>query len=244
MDGRKGRYVMIEGPDGAGKTTITERLKNENFSLPVFAIREPGTGEFGEHIRKTFREFPDLHASVKFNLMFSVRSFLAQEIAEKRWNHLVVSDRGFPSTFAYQISAEREEKLTSAFWTLLASRKVLMPDLIILLDADVKVATERMKTERGDVAIKEFDDASFDFKELVRAGYLRFASAVNGDHAGYEYWLHRQKLKWLLDEMGLKLPKVVILDTTNTTTDEAYGVVLRIIGQELGILRTFDINRS
>lgn len=136
----KGRFICIEGIDGAGKTTQAQRLLNRMPEAVTF--REPGGTAAGEEIRNLLlnrRDVP-LNERTEVMLFMAARAQLMVEIiATLERGITVVMDRWSFSTFAYQhgINKQEWEAMTEyvgqGYW----------PDVVIWLDLPVEAARAR-----------------------------------------------------------------------------------------------------
>lgn len=171
-----GKFISIEGTEGAGKTTqirfIAEYLRQQGKQ--VLLTREPGGTALGEEIRELLlapRE-AGMHEDTELLLMFAARAeHLARTIqpalARGEW---VISDRFVDATFAYQgggrgISQQRIQQI--ADWTL----KGVTPDLTLLFDLPVKAGLERIQKRPGDT--DRFEQEKAAFFERIREVYLQ-----------------------------------------------------------------------
>lgn len=102
----QGLFVVIEGADGAGKTTIShlvaERL-NKEYELSTIYTREPGSIEPAEKIREVFKKY-DLNDTTRTFLTAATRNMNVNEIIipALRRNKIVICDRFLRSTYIYQ----------------------------------------------------------------------------------------------------------------------------------------------
>jgi dTMP kinase len=175
------KFVSFEGIDGCGKSTLLVELAGwlEEHAVPVLKTREPGGTRLGESIREMLLdpsfEAMNEHAEVllysasRAQLVFEV---LRPALSQGMW---VLVDRYIDATLAYQgygrgLALEPLRQIqdwgTGGLW----------PDLTILLDCDIEVASSRMKTR------KETEDRIEQegrlFHQRVREGYLELAGSA------------------------------------------------------------------
>jgi len=112
-----GKFFVLEGLDGSGKTTVINCLREE---FPDFLYtREPGGSVFGEKIRKVLldQESKDVPALPLLLSFMSARASHFQEVIVPavRAGKTVVSDRFDASTFAFQLHGQEHIELNSLF---------------------------------------------------------------------------------------------------------------------------------
>jgi dTMP kinase len=146
---RKGRLVVIEGIDGAGKSTVVRRLADYCLSqgLPHLVSREPTTGQWGKRLRDSaLTGRLDLAQELElFTLDRTehVQSVIEPALAEGK---IVILDRYYFSTAAYQGARGADPEAI-----LQANEKFAPePDLVLLLDLDPLAGRARI-TGRGDL---------------------------------------------------------------------------------------------
>lgn len=195
MSTSKGKFIVIDAGDGAGKSTqITnlQQLFGERFVL----TREPGGTEYAEAIRTLALDHPlagNADGKTLFMLMWASRAehinhLISPAIAEGK---IVVSDRFDSATFAYNVCAQGQEHLKDYFWkTREAILGECVPDLYIYLDLPPEVGEARL-AGRDDVK-NHFDTRPMDFKHKVRAGFLEFCEHV--PHAVIDATQTREKM--------------------------------------------------
>jgi len=163
----RGRLIVLEGAEGAGKTTqiklLAERLST--VGVPCLAVREPGGTPVGDDIREILlHPEQEITAATEALLFMASRAELvAREILPSIVEGLVVLvDRFFLSTYAYQIVGRRlpEDEIRAANRLATAG---LIPDLTLLLDvpvgeglgrADARGARDRMERADDDFHIR------------------------------------------------------------------------------------------
>lgn len=174
----RGRFIVVEGTEGVGKSTQVRRLAAflEDAGLPVVTGREPGQTSVGEGIRELL-----LHGSrspipprTELHLILAARAAYVAEIVEPalaagKW---VVSDRFDLSTFAYQgYGTGIDTKRIAAMNHDVTSG--LEPDLYLVLDLSVEEGMARRAGEDRDW--DRFETAGLAFLRRVRRGYVELA---------------------------------------------------------------------
>ena len=174
----RGRFIVVEGAEGVGKSTQAGRLQVflEGMGVPVVRTREPGGTAVGEGIRELV-----LHGSgdsispaTELLLILAARAaFVSQrvepELAAGRW---VVSDRFDLSTFAYQgYGRGIDFGLIETLNHYVTSG--LVPDLYLVLDLSVDEGMARqVRQGKGPDRIESEGGG---FLHRVRQGYLELA---------------------------------------------------------------------
>lgn len=167
---RRGKFITLEGIDGAGKSTHMDWIRNflQQRGVPVVITREPGGTPLGEALREVILHQP-MAAETEALLIFAARwehlvQVIRPALAQGRW---VVSDRFTDATFAYQGGGRgvADEKLAALeTWV----HPDLQPDLTLLFDVPEALAQQR----RGEVRKKDrFEGEEETFFARVRAKY-------------------------------------------------------------------------
>ena len=148
-----GRFIVIDGPDGVGKSTQTQRLAEflRQAGLGVEAVRDPGGTTIGDRIREVLLDPTLSEMSVRCELMLYMasRAQLVDEIvrpALKR-GHSVLSDRYISSTVAYQGAGGADPHDVEAVGKIAVGG--LWPDLTLLLDLDADEGLARAAKRSG-----------------------------------------------------------------------------------------------
>ncbi len=178
-----GRFIVIEGGDGAGKSRLQaalgERLQAEGRE--VVLTREPGGTELGERIRELVLAQRAVGDALSELLLFeAARAHLVATVVRPALERgaLVICDRFAASSVAYQ-GYGRGLDLALVQQANAIATGGLAPDLTLLLDLPVEVGLRR---RAGDGAVNHFDKETAAFHERVRAGFLDLA------RSGRERW--------------------------------------------------------
>lgn len=177
---KKGRFITLEGIDGAGKSThlawIAERISAAGCE--VVTTREPGGTPLGEQLREILLR-KGMHADTEVLLMFAaraehVRMVIAPALAAGRW---VISDRFTDATYAYQCGGRGiDSARISALETWVHAD--LQPDATFLFDAPLELARNRVA--QGTADPDKFEREQSEFFGRVRDAYLARASSSGG----------------------------------------------------------------
>jgi len=169
----KGKFITIEGPDGAGKTTqvrkISEYLKAKGYKVMV--TREPGGTPLGEKLREVLLTLdgespvPEaealIYAASRAQL---VKKVIGPALEE---GFIVICDRFVDSSLAYQgwargLGIDQLKRING--WFL----RDIWPDLTIVLDIDPALALKRIGGKKD-----RLENETLDFHRKVRDGFLK-----------------------------------------------------------------------
>jgi dTMP kinase len=176
----RGRFITLEGIDGAGKSSHLEFLRDRvrARSADALVTREPGGTPAGEALRGFLLHHP-MEPLAEALCMFGARSEHLRQVIEPalaagRW---VLCDRFSDSTYAYQCGARGLE--VARFEALEALvHPDLQPDATFLFDLDPAVAYERQRAQSR--AADKFEREAADFFVRVREAYLERARKYPG----------------------------------------------------------------
>jgi len=176
----KGRFITLEGGEGAGKSTQIARLKAflEQQGRAVVTTREPGGAPGAEMVRKLLVEGPveRWDGVTEALLHFAARR---EHLRSTVWpalkrNDWVVSDRFADSTMAYQGYGHGIDRtLLDKLYGIAVGD--FRPDLTLILDLPVEVGLARASARRGNET--RYESLPRDFHERVRKGFLDIAAA-------------------------------------------------------------------
>ena len=175
-----GRFIAIEGPDGSGKTSIIQvlRQKLEQDGLEVVTTREPGGSPIAEQIRQVILDVENHAMDVRTEALLyaaSRRQHLVETILPNvQAGKLVISDRFVMSSLAYQGMA-RGIGLDPVWAINQFAIDGQMPDLTLLVDVPADVGLERIQAAKGQRQYDRLDRESLAFHQRVRQTYLDLA---------------------------------------------------------------------
>lgn len=176
-DKLRGKFITLEGIDGAGKSThhtwLVDFLKRQGKE--VVATREPGGTALGEKLRALLLSEP-MHLETEALLMFAARrehldKLILPALADGKW---VVSDRFTDASYAYQGGGRGlapEKIMALERWV----QDGFQPDITFVFDLPTETACERLAKTGG--APDRFEQETREFFERVRESYLHRAGA-------------------------------------------------------------------
>jgi dTMP kinase len=176
----KGRFVTLEGIDGAGTRTHAAWLAQAliDRGRTVVATREPGGTPLGERLRDLLLAEPMTHDTEAL-LMFAARREHVEHVIRPALarGDVVLCDRFTDATYAYQggghgVDAKRIAALED--WV----HGDLVPDLTLVFDVPIAVSRERLdRNAAAGHTLDKFERERASFFERVRACYLARAAA-------------------------------------------------------------------
>ncbi len=178
MKPKPGKFITLEGGEGAGKSTQISRLAEAlgRAGLPVVTTREPGGSPSGERIRKLLVEGEpgSLGPMAEALLHFAQRAehldrTIRPALAAGSW---VISDRFADSTMAYQGYGHRMgRRPVAALYKLVCGS--FKPDLTLILDTPVELGLKRAASRRG--IETRYEQMDLAFHERLRRGFREIA---------------------------------------------------------------------
>lgn len=169
-----GFFVVIEGPEGSGKTTLARALAQalQDRRVDPVMVREPGGTPAAEALRQELLD-SDRAWTPEMELLYMVtaRADLVTRVIRPALDggRVVISDRFDLSTRAYQ-GAGRGVDLTFLEWVNRAATGGLRPDLTLVLDLPPEEGAARL--DRNARAKNRLDRESAEFHARVAARYL------------------------------------------------------------------------
>lgn len=170
-----GKFIVLDGPDGCGKTTQAKLLAQwlTEQGVSVVSFRDPGGTAIGEKIRQILLspEHDAMSTAAEVLLYMAARAQLWEEkiVPALQDNNCVLLDRWLSSTCAYQGYAGgfgMDNVVTVATNSL----KRVWPDLTLILDVDPTTGLQRLNREFDRIEQKDIQ-----YHRKVREGFLRLA---------------------------------------------------------------------
>ncbi|MHC4833258.1 MAG: dTMP kinase, partial [Planctomycetota bacterium] len=168
----RGRLLVLDGPDGCGKSTqlaLLAKWLRAIGAIPV-TVREPGGTAIGERIRDVLLDpaCSEMDLRCEMLLYMASRAQLCRERIRPALaaGRTVIADRFISSTLAYQGTAGGLAPDAIAAVGEIATEG-LVPDLTVILDVDETVAAKRLSP-----VLDRIEQRGIEFHRRVRQGYL------------------------------------------------------------------------
>lgn len=180
---KRGNFIVLDGGEGAGKSTAAQFLKTKLPKVEFIFTREPGGTPLAEKIRLAMI-CPDAAAAsaeTQFSLAWAARFDHVKNkiLPALKAGKTVISERFDSSTYAYQIYGQEAPHLKPLFRNY---RKLLgecVPDLYILLDVEPREGITRMRANlKKEEPIDQFEKRDLAFHDRVRVGLKTFFKTV------------------------------------------------------------------
>ena len=177
----KGKFITFEGVEGCGKSTQAKLLVKYfmEVGFDVLYTREPGGPPISEKIRKILlsNSNKEMHKLTEVFLYMASRSQHTLEWIKPALDEgqIVICDRYYDSTYAYQGNARKISKDVIDYLNKVATTG-LKPDITFILDLPVEIGLKRIKKlpENAD-GIDRLEGESLKFHQNVRSSYIELA---------------------------------------------------------------------
>ncbi len=200
----RGKYIVIEGAEGVGKTTQLQELARrlQAAGLPVRTLREPDSqSDLTARAIRQLTQDPRYPMNTRTEvLLYNAARSQSLQIIKESVEHGVIClvDRNYLTTLAIQYYGRGDVPDYNTINAIISfAVGGIEPDLTIVLDAPVNVLRDRLKDRYHGERFDNLDDA---FLERVRSGYL---------------WEAKQR----------KLPVVFATDEPNKVSDQIWSLV-------------------
>ncbi len=179
----QGRFITLEGGEGAGKSTLARALSErlDAAGLKARTTREPGGSPKAEAIREMIlagqaRDYGPFAEALMFSAarIDHIDSLIRPALTRGEW---VICDRFVDSTRVYQGGLGKLDRAVLAELEAVTISG-LMPDLTLILDLDPEIGLARAaKRRRPGEAVDRFEGETLAFHRNLRQAYLDIASA-------------------------------------------------------------------
>ncbi len=183
----RGKFIVFEGGDGSGKSTILEMIYDYLVKSGVKCIktREPGGIQISENIREIILDTKNTEMDRKTEaLLYAAarRQHLVERVIPELNNGtIVLCDRFIYSSLAYQGYA-RGIDVEEIFQINKFAVGEYMPDLNILFDVSPEVGIARINKNK-DREVNRLDLEKMDFHKRVREGYYKLVEENKDEFA-------------------------------------------------------------
>ena len=174
----KGLFIVMEGPDGSGKTTQINLLKEylEEAGYECLITREPGGTVIGEEIRQLILnpEHKEMSPVTEMLLYAASRAQLVHEVIGPALEEgkIVISDRFVDSSIVYQGIA-RKLGISTVSAVNAPGIGIYRPDGIFFIDLSEAEGLRRKKEQKN---LSRMEQEGIDFHHMVSEGYRKVLS--------------------------------------------------------------------
>jgi len=178
----RGRFITLEGGEGAGKSEQAKRLEERlrSLKLDVVRTREPGGSPHAEELRKVVLSgFAARLGPAGEALLFAAAradhldQTILPALERGAW---VICDRFADSTRVYQgVAGKLDSGYVATLEDIVIGKN--LPDLTIVLDIPAEAGLERARLRRGTVSPDRFEAEGVEYHEMLRRAFLEIAAA-------------------------------------------------------------------
>lgn len=174
----KGLFIVMEGPDGSGKTTQINLLKTylEDAGYECLITREPGGTVIGEEVRQLILnpEYKEMSPVTEMLLYAASRAQLVHEVIGPALEagKIVISDRFVDSSIVYQGIA-RNLGISTVSAVNAPGIGIYRPDGIFFIDLSEAEGLRRKKEQKK---LDRMEQESIEFHHMVSEGYRKVLS--------------------------------------------------------------------
>lgn len=177
----KGKFITLEGPEGSGKTTVSNRIVKmlEEKGYQVLLTREPGGVEIAEQIRNVILDKKNTSMDAKTEALLYAAA-RRQHLVEKvipalEKGMIVICDRFVDSSLAYQ-GVARHLGIKEVYEMNLFAINDVMPDKTLFFDIDYQKGLERIKVNQRET--NRLDLEKMIFIKMFMKGIWKFVNST------------------------------------------------------------------
>ena len=222
MMNKKGLFIVLEGGEGSGKTTISKKLQQvlEESGYNTLLTREPGGDPVSEMIRNVIIHSDDIDPFTQLVLIAASRKrnidLRIKPALEK--NNIVICDRFGLSTIIYQGIVQGISLIDIYKVFAATGLHLIKPDIEIVLNVDPKVGLNRVMT--NDREVSAIDRKGLEFHTKVNEAYLKHSYR---NESGYRFDVDANR------ELDDVFTNVVNLVTQVLETDDRFKITRKCI---------------
>lgn len=202
----RGKYIVIEGPDGTGKTTQAQLLVDTlaHMDIPSRYVHEPGETPIGIEIEKILKDRTLGRTAMTDLLLFTVnRRELYEQVIQPELENgtTIVADRNWLSSIAYQgYAAELGESTVRSVTKAYLPDEYMYPDFTALLYLSDQ-QRQKLLGNRGTSGADYFETQPDEFQTRLIQGYEAALERASGDthtpskHISAEGTIHEVHLR-------------------------------------------------
>ena len=229
-----GKFIVFEGPDGCGKTTVINHVGKalkEFGHLPIFITREPGGLPVAEDLRGFIKNNKLSRIQQTLLFMTSMNINITNSIKpELEKGNIVLCDRWLRSTYIYQEFYKQDKMIFNVLskWAC----ENLLPDYEIVLDVDPDISWERINKRKGNYELDSIESEGKAFMDNINFQYRNTFGVIKG----WDYpqdKIHTSKMEmsdvvnysieYILHFLGFELPNALAYDITKEYEDSIDG---------------------
>ncbi|OWA33167.1 dTMP kinase [Saccharibacillus sp. O16] len=185
-----GKFIVLEGPDGSGKTTQIARIEEylRQRGADFISTREPGGVAVAEKIRRVILDVDNAMSGLTECLLYAAarrEHLLNKVIPALEQGKTVICDRYVMSSLSYQGYGRGlgSDVLDINKRAISVNGEEYWPDINIYLDVTPEVGLGRIHAKDADREINRLDLEQADFHQKVRDGYLQLIQEYEGQFA-------------------------------------------------------------
>ena len=171
----RGIFIVMEGPDGSGKTTQINLLKNylEDRGMECILTREPGGTKIGEDLRSVILnpEYKEMSSVTEMLLYAACRAQLVHEVIGPALERgaVVISDRFVDSSIVYQGIA-RGLGIKTVSDINKPGIGIYKPDKVLFIDISEKEGLQRKVQQKK---LDRIEQEGIEFHHMISEGYRK-----------------------------------------------------------------------